>query len=399
MELHKKDQSLLLIFVMVTLCFFITSCDKNKSESIIKDMQIINNEDTEDDMDSNALESGFDINSAEYKEKDISEEIINKLVNNYFNYEWIDETYKYIELDDKTLNPCGFMVYMDMNNNVPYIKITAYTNKTETTYFDKVILNIVDENTGTFFFNDTIYGNSGNGTIRFEDNVITLSLEYKEDDNTFSFWNGEKKFTKVNYDSKIEKYSPEKHLIISATGNSLESFVPRNWKIIGSDKGDLNEDKISDIVAVIENIINKNEKKVLFVVFGNNQNSYDLSIISDAVIPVLEVNNELVDTTSLLSIDNGSILMNLSDDGKSYIKSKKLRFRFQNMDWYLIGATIANYNVDTFEEVIEDYNLLTGKMKKTIKIENEKSNVKMLNVGKKELVKLTEFDYYTYEPE
>ena len=45
--------------------------------------------------------------------------------------------------------------------------------------------------------------------------------------------------------------------------NKVEEFIPKGWKSITIKKGDLNKDKIEDVVLIIEKNDPKNIKKVL----------------------------------------------------------------------------------------------------------------------------------------
>ncbi|WP_341282648.1 hypothetical protein [Paenibacillus sp. FSL H8-0537] len=72
------------------------------------------------------------------------------------------------------------------------------------------------------------------------------------------------------------------------------------------------------------------------------------------------------------------------------------RFRYQDADWFLIGATTGSYF--TGNELMEnadedDYNLLTGDfVKKTWDEEAGKQVIESGNRGEQELVKIQNFD-------
>ncbi|MNN83368.1 hypothetical protein D3C81_2004010 [compost metagenome] len=95
-----------------------------------------------------------------------------------------------------------------------------------------------------------------------------------------------------------------------------------------------------------------------------------------------------------LQIERGTIVV--SDYGGSNWRwYDKYRFRFQDNDWYLIGATMGEYYTgtqtpDTGNE--EDYNLLTGDYKIRKVDENGKATTQKGNRGRKELIKLKDFN-------
>ncbi|MNT65191.1 hypothetical protein D3C72_2031560 [compost metagenome] len=76
----------------------------------------------------------------------------------------------------------------------------------------------------------------------------------------------------------------------------------------------------------------------------------------------------------------------------------KYRFRYQNDDWYLIGATVGSFFSGTMTETTgneEDYNLLTGDYVKRIvddpQAEKPTTHTITGNIGNKKLLKLRDF--------
>ncbi|AOY76772.1 hypothetical protein [Clostridium formicaceticum] len=227
------------------------------------------------------------------------------------------------------------------------------------------------------------------------------------------FSNGDISSTEtINNDLSYSSSNSDDERLISEVSNQEEketkdinSLIPDGWHIFEQIKGepvkvegDLNKDNILDIAAVIEKNTSVNESEApprsLLIAFGNNDNTYSLSIIADNVILSADEGGVFGDPFDSLKIDRGSIVV--SDYGGSNWRwYNKYRFRYQANDWYLIGVTMGSYftgntTMDNADE--EDYNLLTGDyiIKRTD--ENGKRKVTNGNRGINPLVKLKDFN-------
>lgn len=189
----------------------------------------------------------------------------------------------------------------------------------------------------------------------------------------------------------------------TAKGKDIDSLIPCGWSILEDfngelvkAEGDLNKDGITDIAVVIENTEEDEEAppRALLIAFGNNDGTFSLSIISDKVILKRDEGGVWGDPFESLSIDRGSVLV--SDYGGSNWRwYNKYRFRFQDDDWYLIGATTGSYySAETTRDHAdeEDINLLTGDYILRTTDENGKVKIIKGNRGKKKLIKLSDFN-------
>lgn len=186
----------------------------------------------------------------------------------------------------------------------------------------------------------------------------------------------------------------------------LIPLLPEGWHVMEDDDGilpptvaigDLNADGIPDVAAVIE----RNEDpececapRSLLLAFGRQDNTLELSIISDEVVLAADEGGVYGDPFDGIVIERGTLLV--SDYGGSNWRwYNRLRFRYQDEAWCLIGYTTGSYFTGTteYEDADEeDYNLLTGDY--IIRQTNEEGEVITTkgNRGRKELVKLGEFD-------
>lgn len=233
-----------------------------------------------------------------------------------------------------------------------------------------------------------------NSNVMNSSSISSISLNTSEMQNTQE--------TSVAAES-VEESNPVEESEGKPTDNKdINSLIPLGWAILMKDEpvvvqGDLNKDGIKDVATVIEELEFDTEDaplRALLIAFGTANDSYTLSIIADKVILPSDSGGVWGDPFDSLQIERGTIVV--SDYGGSNWRwYNKYRFRFQDNDWYLIGATMGEYYTgtqtpDTGNE--EDYNLLTGDYKIRKVDENGKVTTQKGNRGRKELIKLKDFN-------
>ena len=194
----------------------------------------------------------------------------------------------------------------------------------------------------------------------------------------------------------------------SGSVQDFSQLIPEGWSILtaygeeAKAEGDLNKDNIPDIAAVIEQNTSANTNgtidlsnppaRSLIIAFRNPDNSYNLSVIADKAVLLANEGGIFGDPFDSISINRGSVVLHFYG-GSSWRWYENFRFRFQDKDWYLIGATIGSYfNLsDSIEPDEEDYNLLTGDYIFQKKNESGEMITTKGNRGKKSLVKLIDF--------
>lgn len=187
-------------------------------------------------------------------------------------------------------------------------------------------------------------------------------------------------------------------------GQSFTDFIPVGWHILEAyegeqavAKGDLNKDGIEDIAAVIEaknSATGEVPERALLILFGEANKSYTLSIMAEKAVLKANEGGVFGDPFESIEIDRGTVLLSFYG-GSNWRWYSRYRFRYQDEDWYLIGATQGSYfnathTIENADEI--DYNLLTGDYieKKTDK--KGKSVIVKGNRGRRPLVKLKEFE-------
>lgn len=176
----------------------------------------------------------------------------------------------------------------------------------------------------------------------------------------------------------------------NVNAGDIKNLIPNGWRVLEKiegepmqAKGDLNKDGIDDLAIVIEaEKVRKDEapSRALLIAFGNGDKQYSLSIIADKAILKSDQGGVWVDPLEGISVDRGSVVIRFYG-GSNFRWYSRYRFRFQDNDWYLIGATIGSNYTGNMTSKEEDYNLLTGDY--VIK-ETDESNNSKTTKGKKE---------------
>jgi hypothetical protein len=206
---------------------------------------------------------------------------------------------------------------------------------------------------------------------------------------------------------ELEVIDPESATLEAERGDNVDVLVPEGWHIVHSfeDKpqqvdGDLNQDGISDIALVIEEdrVVDAEDaedsapSRSLIVAFGKENLTYILSIKADKAILKADEGGIWGDPFVGISIDRGSLLIDFYG-GSSWRWYGTYRFRYQDNDWFMIGATQGfSYTLSLEESLEEDFNLLTGEYIQKKSDENGMMKEVKSNRGKKKLLKLSEFD-------
>lgn len=190
--------------------------------------------------------------------------------------------------------------------------------------------------------------------------------------------------------------SSYKYPILPAKAGKLEVFFPKNWHLLYKAEGDLNKDQLPDIAFIIEGDIevenlkidNTTKPRILAIAFQQSNGGYVLSIQSNDFIKLSNEGGILGDPLADLKIQRGSVLISFYG-GSSDRWGYDYRFRFQNNDWFLIGATYLSHSTLNGFGQKYDFNLITGRMdyKEGRAIDEGATPDKIIqqNIGKKPL--------------
>lgn len=178
---------------------------------------------------------------------------------------------------------------------------------------------------------------------------------------------------------------------------TINEIASDDWILLSQTSGDLNGDKLNDLAAVLEykKPVAENrpyspsietKPRILLVLFKTFHGEYNLKLqhntflfrdnedMQPEVLPELKIKNRVL-----------SVHYDLFHDSPTY------RFRFQEGEFYLIGATISGIHGGNYSE--DDINLSTGKVRKTSYYVDDEKNVKKEFFRLKNLkpIKFTEF--------
>jgi len=161
--------------------------------------------------------------------------------------------------------------------------------------------------------------------------------------------------------------------VLKQTGVLAESFLPGGWHVLTQATGDLNKDGLADIAVLIEadSVVkslkewdNQQQPRILFAAFRQPDNQYRLSVQSNESILLSNEGGVFGDPFDALEINRGSIVVRFYG-GSSDRWSYAYRWRYQNKDWFLIGATYTESSTHHENYTVHDFNLLTGTAERT----------------------------------
>ena len=186
---------------------------------------------------------------------------------------------------------------------------------------------------------------------------------------------------------------------LASTGKVLEDFKLTGWFVKDSTSGDLNGDKHPDLAFVLEyrdtipelrpdESENNGSPRILGVLLRNVQTgSYELLLQNNTFIPRYGEGGMDPEMYGKISISKGvlQVFIELLRGHATY------KFRFQNQDLVLIGATTAGVSGGTFYGI--DVNFSTGKAKiEEGSVESEKPGSRWVTLPKTPLKRLREME-------
>lgn len=184
----------------------------------------------------------------------------------------------------------------------------------------------------------------------------------------------------------------------SITGN-IYDFIPEGWIILEQNgekaikECDYDKNGNTDLVFVIEKVSDNGTTapRTLVVARGNGDWTYTPAVEAKNAVFSADEGGIWGDPFEGIEIRNGSLYLHFYG-GSSWRWEKTYQFRYQDGDWYLIGATDSFINISTNEGTVKDYNLLTGDyiIKETSK--DGKVDEKKGNFNKRYKYNLSGFD-------
>lgn len=167
---------------------------------------------------------------------------------------------------------------------------------------------------------------------------------------------------------------------LKKTGSVVEDFIPNGWALWAVTYGDLNKDKLTDVVLVIQkqdasNILTKvsgsmeveydANPRIIMILFKSAKGGYILAEFSDSFI-LKNSNPARIDPFQAVTVSsNGVLIIDFQFyyiSGKEEMNNSTYKFRYQNNKFELIGVEVMKATADTGESIDHSFNFMTGKM-------------------------------------
>ncbi len=164
---------------------------------------------------------------------------------------------------------------------------------------------------------------------------------------------------------------------IPATGKDIRSFIPEGFDTLATAAGDLNKDKIGDLVMVLGSV-KENSAELSFeeidslpqrilVVLLKTASGYQLAAKTQTAILCKDCGGVFGDPFAGITVTSGVLTVE-HYGGSAWRWGYTHKFRYQQNSFYLIGETTVSYwNVSMCDELGEfaatefkDVNFLTG---------------------------------------
>lgn len=197
--------------------------------------------------------------------------------------------------------------------------------------------------------------------------------------------------------------------VLPKKGKTAEDFIPKGYALLMSAKGHLDADTITDGAFIIEAIHgvpdlketdHVQQPRILFILLGQKGGGYQLSVQSNESTMLSDDGGVFGDPFADLFIEN-KVVHTSYYGGSNFKWDYTYKWRLQQNNWYLIGATHSNMNpIDNVMETY-DFNFNTGKAEytKMAYLEEDENDskvppqVKKFKPGKKPLLKLEKFKF------
>lgn len=171
----------------------------------------------------------------------------------------------------------------------------------------------------------------------------------------------------------------------SAHADITSEWTEKGWTVLFEAKGDLNGDKDADHVAVVEapqgettpenscdgaDDYSDAATRRLIIAFDDGGGGQAISADEPRVVLRRDQGGVFGDPLEDLAIENGAVVIR-HYGGSRWRWGNTLRFRYDDSDWRLIGMTEFWLDSLSGSNVEYDYNPLTGKMARTVEINEE----------------------------
>jgi hypothetical protein len=161
---------------------------------------------------------------------------------------------------------------------------------------------------------------------------------------------------------------------LAQQAGTLAAMQPKNWKVIDSAKGDLNNDGQQDIALILEyntaitenraygnyeiELIKEVQKpRILAIYFQNTARKYKLALQNNDFILRSEEGGKMGDPLKEVSIDDNKLLLAF-EGGNEWRWKLNYGFEYGQKEWNLVNAGNRYYHKDTGEMIDKQYDFV-----------------------------------------
>lgn len=160
---------------------------------------------------------------------------------------------------------------------------------------------------------------------------------------------------------KIEKTIPisNKEKVVDIPEN-LKKFIPENYAILDSTKGNLNLDEFNDMILVLKkngekessNVVDDPEERPLLILTGNSKNEYKLEERNDNTVYCIDCGGIMGDPFVGIVIKKGFFSVE-HYGGSAWRWSKTITYKYYKNDrnWFLHKDGFESFHVNDPEKV------------------------------------------------
>lgn len=142
------------------------------------------------------------------------------------------------------------------------------------------------------------------------------------------------------------------------SAEALLEFIPKNYSLLDTTRGDLNQDGLTDLIMVLNQTneadssdINSDPiKRRMLILINKNNKKYELTKQNDNAVYCYACGGMLGDPYQNITIKNGSFSIE-HFGGSSWRWARTSTFSYQDKDWYLTEDALVSSHASDPEKI------------------------------------------------
>ena len=164
-------------------------------------------------------------------------------------------------------------------------------------------------------------------------------------------------------------------------GDKLADLTPKNWKVIDTALGDLNNDKVEDLALILEyhtavdedraygnyeiELIRETQKPRVLAIYFKAGSKYRLAAQNNDFILRSEEGGKMGDPLKGMRIDSNKLALSF-EGGNDWRWKLNYEFGYQQKQWNLVAANNVYYHKDSGEMVDKQYDFVDRTIKTVV---------------------------------